>query len=451
MAAGLGEPTDTTGGVNPAVSGLDATADAGATAAAADLPQAQAGYDALGQKELANLGEQFQQPAPKPVTNPLGRLFPLLAISAFGGKLTKQDAGLMLASTTGLVKGYLAGNEEVMQQHEAAYQEAYKRFKDRQEQQDKIFKEMREAYKGRVDADVKALQFARQVTHDETMAANASKVEKDRWDHWVAETARHTEGDEENRALKMMQIDIQERKLKEQEKANDAVMLDEKSLPLAVAEVEANPAAITQWVRGYPRGQGQKVANQIHEAVAADIQSKNIKPEDLIAGRAVSKGEQASIVKLVGQDNAITTFEKLAKFNGDRVLALVDKTGLGSDVKLVEGTARMVQAGAGSEDVAEFQSVLNSFQIEAARILNNPSMTGVLTDTARTDLQHVINGDMTAGQLKRVIPRLYAEMDARHSAISGQIDEAKTKLVPHAPSASGAPTIDDLVKKYGGG
>ena len=165
-------PIDTTAGVTSAMSGLDAATQADTAYAAADLPEASAGYKDIQSKEMANLGAQFNQPAPQPQSNPLGRLFPLLAIAAFGGKSSKLDAGNMLAATTGVVKGYLAGNAEAFQSAEQQYQDAYKRFKDRQEQTDKIFKEMREAYKGRIDADVKALQFARQLTHDEQVAAH---------------------------------------------------------------------------------------------------------------------------------------------------------------------------------------------------------------------------------------------------------------------------------------
>lgn len=183
-------PIDTTAGVSPAMSGMDTTY------AQQDLPEASAGYEDIQNRERANLGEQFNQPQPKPQSNPLGRLFPLLAIAALGGKSSKLDAGNMLAATTGVVKGYLSGNAEAYQTAEDQYQQAYARFKDRQEQQDKIFKEMREAYKGRIDADVKALQFARQLTHDEAMAQHQTAAMAQQYQEFTAKLAEESKKDD---------------------------------------------------------------------------------------------------------------------------------------------------------------------------------------------------------------------------------------------------------------
>jgi hypothetical protein len=209
-------PIDTTGGVNPAMSSLDSATQADTAYATADLPEASAGYKDVQGREVANLSDQFSQPPPQPQRNPLGRLFPLLAIAAFGGKSSKLDAGNMLAATTGVVKGYLAGNAEAFQTAETQYQEAYKRFKDRQEQQDKIFKEMREAYKGRIDADVKALQFARQLTHDEAVAAHQTAAMAQQYQEYTAKLDEQSKKDD---ALRLHQ-QIVEKALLENAKSN---------------------------------------------------------------------------------------------------------------------------------------------------------------------------------------------------------------------------------------
>lgn len=201
-------PIDTTGGVNPAMSSLDSATQADTAYATADLPEASAGYKDIQNREVANLSDQFQQPAPQPQKNPLGRLFPLLAIAAFGGKSSKLDAGSMLAATTGVVKGYLAGNAEAYQTAEKQYQDAYARFKDRQEQQDKIFKEMREAYKGRVDADVKALQFARQLTHDEAVAEHQTAAMAQQYQEWAANLAEKSDKNDSDKLFKALMLRI---------------------------------------------------------------------------------------------------------------------------------------------------------------------------------------------------------------------------------------------------
>lgn len=132
----------------------------------ADLASAAKGERELTQRELSNSDQQFQQPAPQQ-GNLLGGLAPLLLFSAFGGGRTKANASAMIGATTGVVTGYLSGKQEAYDDAVAKYNQSYKAFMDHQAAQDKVYKEMREAYKGRIDADIKALQFARQVTGDE--------------------------------------------------------------------------------------------------------------------------------------------------------------------------------------------------------------------------------------------------------------------------------------------
>jgi hypothetical protein len=128
-------------------------------------------------KEEENLSTPFAEKPPTEDPHLLGGLFPMLAIGALGGKAAKLNASAMLGANIGMVQGYLSGKEDVYQDNLAKWKAQYQAFKDRQDQQDKIYKEMREAYKGRIDADIKALQFARQVTGDE--AKNVQTLVRD--------------------------------------------------------------------------------------------------------------------------------------------------------------------------------------------------------------------------------------------------------------------------------
>src|SRR5882672_2969092 len=217
-------PIDTTGGVNPAMSSLDEATQADTAYARTDLPEASAGYKDIQSREAANLSDEFRQPVPQSQKNPLGRLFPLLAIAAFGGKSSKLDAGSMLAATTGVVKGFLAGNAEAYQLSEQQYQAAYQRFKDRQEQQDKIFKEMREAYKGRIDADVKALQFARQLTHDEAMAEHQTAAMDQQYREWAATLAEKSDKNDSDRVFKALMLRIAQQNADSRGRTADAAV-----------------------------------------------------------------------------------------------------------------------------------------------------------------------------------------------------------------------------------
>lgn len=82
------------------------------------------------------------------------------------------------------------------------------------------------------------------------------------------------------------------------------------------------------------------------------------------------------------------------------------------------------------------------FQAEAARVVqSNPNLAGQLTDTARGELEKVINGDMSAETIASVVDLLSADGDRRVSALYDQ--NAKLKGSLHGKSAGGGGSAND--------
>jgi hypothetical protein len=148
-----------------------------------DLGSSQDAEAAIDNAQIKTDSTPFQGQPPQQDSHLLSGLFPLLAIGAFAGKATKLDASAMLGASIGMTKGYLDGKQEVYEESKAKFDAAYQQFKDRMATQDKVYQEMREAYKGRIDADIKALEFARQVTQDQ--ATNQQNILRDQ------ETVQH--------------------------------------------------------------------------------------------------------------------------------------------------------------------------------------------------------------------------------------------------------------------
>lgn len=204
---------------------------------------------------------------------------------------------------------------------------------------------------------------------------------------------------------------------------------------------------------------GQVVRDKINANSAKMLKAAGMSVNDLNTARARSKGEVKSTSKMVDQLNLITAYEKLAEFNGARLLELVngvDETG----IPAVEGFIRKAKRLGGNVDTAEFQSVLQTYQTEAARIINNPNLTGVLSDTARQEMQAVVDGRASAPQLRRVVNRLNLEMGVRRTALEQQIavSGGAMQVVPNAPGGPTAaprpgvvtPSSDaDLLNKWG--
>ena len=109
----------------------------------------------------------------------------LVGLAALGGKAAGLHAKTMLGGVNGMVQGIMQGNEKAYTDAKKKYDDAYQRWLDKFTQQQKLYSEMRQVYKGRIDADMKALEFARKATNDAT--AHGDKVTHEDFLKWKQE------------------------------------------------------------------------------------------------------------------------------------------------------------------------------------------------------------------------------------------------------------------------
>lgn len=103
----------------------------------------------------------FTQPTPQDHFQDVMRVSPLLmALGAVGGAFTKQHGITMLASTNAMMKGVVQGNADAYAQARDNYEAQYKNFQDKSKTWLDVYKAYSTAYKGRIDADQKAVQGA---------------------------------------------------------------------------------------------------------------------------------------------------------------------------------------------------------------------------------------------------------------------------------------------------
>lgn len=223
------------------------------------------------------------------------------------------------------------------------------------------------------------------------------------------------------------------------QKSDQVGSLDPDDIHTAAVVTLADPTRMHDYVSYGKAGQTKRDAitheqNQIMHAAGMD-------PSTLGALRAQAKGDAQAITKLGPQLAQIRANEELAHANGDRILELVDAVNP-SNFKSINALSQAVAKGTGGADAAEFASVLATFQSEAARIVNgSPTGAGVLSDSARNELQHVVDGTLPPASLKRVINRLYVEFGVRQGAIANSAKAAgldMSSLVPR-PSPGPAP------------
>jgi hypothetical protein len=217
-------------------------------------------------------------------------------------------------------------------------------------------------------------------------------------------------------------------------------LLDEQTLDLAAREVIQDQNNMRTYATFGKAGQALRM--QINKEVAQKLKDAGMTASDLAQARAKAKSSIKSQDTLVKSLNAVESFEKLAKFNGQRILELIDEVDE-TGVPVLEGFIRAAKRkGMADVDATELQSVLMTYQTEVARIITQPNLTGQLTDTARQEVQHMISGDMSAPQLRRLINRLDLEMSMRGKYIRDQIGNVNTDIavMPNAPPVSKLPS-----------
>lgn len=195
---------------------------------------------------------------------------------------------------------------------------------------------------------------------------------------------------------------------------------------------------------------GQLRRDQINHEQEVVKKETGMTTQDVIRLRARAKAQTKNLDLLQKQSAQTQAAEDLAKFNGKRVLELldlVDDTG----IPMIEGFTRSAKRAAGGVDAAELKSVLTAFQTEVARILSgNPSMAGVISDTARHEIATMSPDSMNTKQGRRVIMRLFAEMGIRNAAIQNQMDQAIDKTTVGGPAAPAAAPAAQETKVIGG-
>lgn len=147
--------------------------------------------------------------------------------------------------------------------------------------------------------------------------------------------------------------------------------------------------------------------------------------------------DKAAAVAISKDISAIRPFIDMLDKNADIAVDLSKKV-VATDNRLVNRSINWLRQNMGDNpDVAEFLAQTTFVQTEAARVLNNPRLVGQLTDTARQEMQHVLDGDMPLKSYERVIRRIQKDGANRFEAMEAQRDRLfagsiKPKEVPQS-------------------
>lgn len=229
--------------------------------------------------------------------------------------------------------------------------------------------------------------------------------------------------------------------------AGPAETMDEMSLENAALDVMRDPQALRQYAVGNSdKARGDRV--KINNRIAGKMKELGITNNQLAKFRSDVQGQLKSRKGLIEMQNAVESFEVLARGNGDRLLELVGSVNV-TGIPVLEGVARSLKASLGDADAAEFQSVLKTYQTEVARIISQPRLVGQLTDSQIDEMKKVASGAASPEQLVRVVKRLNFEMDLRSKGIEQSLAKAGGALdipgtAPATPPSEDPADADDF-------
>lgn len=144
--------------------------------------------------------------------------------------------------------------------------------------------------------------------------------------------------------------------------------------------------------------------------------------------RAEFRADSNSLNKLTQQYDAITSFENTALQNGKALVELakkVDSTGVPVMERWIRSGRQNIE---GDPDVSEFNAQIQLFGNEAAKILTNPSMSGVVTNEARREIQEFLPQKASAKQIERVVGRLEKDFEIRKKSTEQQMDTIRSRM-----------------------
>jgi hypothetical protein len=161
---------------------------------------------------------------------------------------------------------------------------------------------------------------------------------------------------------------------------------------------------------------------------------------DLASQTAAYKANVSSLNKLQPQADALEAFSNTAGKNLQQFLQQAQKI-VSTNSPLVNTPLRAISANVfGDPNMAAFNAARTVVLPEFARIIANPNMTGALSDSARREIEGILNGNATLSQITSVTNILMQDAANRRSSTQEQIRDIKSRISAAPGSGGGGPS-----------
>jgi len=179
-----------------------------------------------------------------------------------------------------------------------------------------------------------------------------------------------------------------------------------------------------------------------------------INPPNLVRTAAESEAAKKALGNLTDNYAAVEAFSKTATRN-TALFNQIKKDVPDWGSKMLNYPVRAISDKIlGSTGMTDFQAVRQSLQNEYARLISQPRLQGVLSDSARQEIEGALSPNATIGQLEHALHTFATETENRRLSFAEQIAETKDLLGPAggpakpAPAPGAKPSIADLKAKH---
>ncbi len=199
-----------------------------------------------------------------------------------------------------------------------------------------------------------------------------------------------------------------------------------------------------------PLGMGKAAAGMRAQIIARAAQmAKADGTFDTAAGiHADFKANSAALSTLQRYSSQVLASERTANANADQVLQTMGKGAGTTGVPMFNAWQNRARNNLGGDpDVARFNAAVGTFSTEYAKVVSGASGGAVTSDSARREIQAMINSAQTPQQLRAVIQQAKIEMANRKKGLNDQAD-ALRGVLKNRPEPGGT-DIDAILRKHG--
>jgi hypothetical protein len=360
----------------------------------------------------STIGNREQVPMPKADLGPpidpkqaqsfMWQVFAMGLVGAIGGRGHWKTAA---SAMTGAIEGFREGNQQKVEAKKAEFDREMKIAQEKQKQADKKYSDILENKNMSLNMMAKMMEIHAHANGDMAMAEAARRKDYESM-HRLADHARARADSlrREDDNWKRFWITRQDKKERE--------------------SYELTPEAKEQAARSYNATGKVPSMYKDHKSrveimnLGASLALKDGQSLASMPGRQQEfKANSSALTQNTKDLTAIGPYNEMLEMNANIAIDLAKKA-IATNSKLANRPINWIRQNAGDNPyVAEFLAQTQIVSTEAARVLNNPRLVGQLTDSARHEMQSVINGDMPLQSFTRVLQRMQADGRNRVTAM----------------------------------